>query len=319
MCERAQALIGGGRLADIVAMSDDQRLAIGRVWPLDGPPGYFCTGVSLAPRWVLTARHCDVGSRFEYDHPEAVRGVTATYSHPERDALLLELDAPMPADVLPLLEDPAEVSSLVGTPVNLAGYGVGADGKPARELQLLAEHIVRVDEEVIEVDGGRRTGACRGDSGGPLLVRDRHGVLRVAGILSSGSRSCTGVDHYLRADTLADWVRERGVEPATAAQGCGGVTSAGMCRRGTAIWCERGVMRTETCSEDSACGWSDRARGYRCVTPAQDSCDGIDDLGNCDGSVAVRCHRGALVQSDCGVCGGECGWSAGVGRYDCVH
>jgi secreted trypsin-like serine protease len=56
------------------------------------------------------------------------------------------------------------------------------------------------------VDGEGRTGACAGDSGGPLLVADSSGQARVAGVLDRGSADCLGLDLYTRIDALADWI-----------------------------------------------------------------------------------------------------------------
>jgi Trypsin len=323
-CEQTQLLVGGTPTADIFALSAAQRHAIGRVWPIDDPHGQFCTGVQVAPRWVLTARHCDTGGAFEYETPEAddraarsIR-VIAAYRQLEHDALLLELEVPASAESIGLIADPADTARLLGVIVNLAGYGVDANGQPARELNFLAQPVVGVDDANLDVDGRRRTGACRGDSGGPLLFRDRAGVLRVAGILSRGSRSCTRTDHYLRVDLLREWMHALGVPLETGSAACDGVSASGFCRSGSAIYCEAGTLRADSCDDPLACGWSASARGYRCLDPAEDSCEGFDDLGGCADGVATRCHAGELTRSDCAACDRKCEWSAGTGHYACL-
>jgi secreted trypsin-like serine protease len=56
-----------------------------------------------------------------------------------------------------------------------------------------------------------KTGACVGDSGGPLLGKTMDGRIEVLGLLEAGSASCTGEDFYTRLDRLKSW------EPLTSA------------------------------------------------------------------------------------------------------
>lgn len=55
------------------------------------------------------------------------------------------------------------------------------------------------------VHGHGNSGACSGDSGGPLLARDEHGRVRVVGLLDAGHASCVEDDRYTRTDVLASW------------------------------------------------------------------------------------------------------------------
>ncbi len=73
----------------------------------------------------------------------------------------------------------------------------------------MTERVTSVEESFIITDGAGVSGACNGDSGGPLLTRDASGELQLAGVLSGGSASCTGVDEYVRADAIADWATAR--------------------------------------------------------------------------------------------------------------
>jgi len=99
---------------------------------------------------------------------------------------------------------------------------------------------------------------------------------------------------------------------------CDGVSASGFCRSGSAIYCEAGTLRADSCDGQLVCGWSASARGYRCVDPADDRCEGFDDLGGCADGVATRCHAGELTRSVCADCDRTCEWSAGTGRYDCL-
>ena len=50
---------------------------------------------------------------------------------------------------------------------------------------------------------------CRGDSGGPLLVDDGTGRLRLAGVVSYGYDNCVaGVSVFTRVDAFAPWIAQ---------------------------------------------------------------------------------------------------------------
>jgi hypothetical protein len=136
-------------------------------------------------------------------------------SHPQLDVALFRLDRSAAAaasaiEPIPLFAGAID-ERLVGAQLTLAGLGqteTGASG----ELRFVQEQVTRIEENEIWVDGMGATGACGGDSGGPLLVRDAEGRLGIAGVLDRGSANCLGVDVYSRADRVRDWVRETTAE-----------------------------------------------------------------------------------------------------------
>jgi hypothetical protein len=69
-----------------------------------------------------------------------------------------------------------------GDPVLLAGFGLsGPLAREAARLRVVNTTVVRAAPDSIEAGSATAT-ACRGDSGGPVLV-ERGGVVRVAGVM----------------------------------------------------------------------------------------------------------------------------------------
>jgi hypothetical protein len=177
--------------------------------------GELCSGAIVAPDVVLTAAHCvlqrsryrvvatdrrfktrTLAAREVTIHPAFVPGTTPR-GQPGIDLALIKLDRPVGDDFVPL--DPAAALAVEpGERMVLAGYGVTAEGRAAsartlRETELVALGALQVANTVlVGVDPERyaaRTGAgaCRGDSGGPILRREANGAYRLLGIVSWSS------------------------------------------------------------------------------------------------------------------------------------
>jgi hypothetical protein len=94
---------------------------------------------------------------------------------------------------------------LVDQQAQLAGFGLTEDDTIG--LRLFTDEVVIDDDgELITVDGEGQRGACLGDSGGPLLIRDGAGNVRVVGVLSHGSASCLNIDRYVLLYQVRDWL-----------------------------------------------------------------------------------------------------------------
>jgi len=168
----------------------------------------LCTGTVVSAGRILTAAHCRKSDGLRLRMPssggEAV--ARAYIVHPELDVMVIEFDASAPGFgvALELVSDDMS-AGWIGRRLELAGYGTTEAGSTG-ELRFTEEPVSKIERSEIAVDGAGASGACLGDSGGPLLVLDGTPSPKVAGVLSRGSASCRGIDVYTRADVIAAWL-----------------------------------------------------------------------------------------------------------------
>src|SRR4051812_46719698 len=144
---------------------------------------------------MLSAAHCHhegTGSQVTIvqglGSAEVQLAASVAAVHPELDLALLEVTDPPSFDFVAM-----QLSTRLpreGSLVQIAGLGF-ADRSHVGSLGFAVEEVTEVTGNPIMVTGWGSSGACAGDSGGPLLLRDFDGSVTVAGILSEGSPSCT--------------------------------------------------------------------------------------------------------------------------------
>lgn len=186
----------------------------GSVVRVESSRGELCSGALVAPDLVLTAAHCvtDVAAYrvVAVDrgfrpvrlgvagialHPAFVPGTTPR-TQPGIDLALLKLDRSLDAGFRPFdLREAGRIGR--GDGVELAGFGITGEGRAStartlRRTTLVSLGTLKVANDVIVVADAERlaettgAGACRGDSGGPIL-RPTGAGYQLLGIVSWSS------------------------------------------------------------------------------------------------------------------------------------
>lgn len=209
-----------------ITIIDGERVPNNRANPgavvLSSYGSQFCSAVRIAPRWVLSARHCDSTVTGVYTQnvrsmtgPKA--GVRRVINAPVGDTMLIELSDSTPGPIAAWTD--SEPSR--GSTVNIYGYGKhqihnerpGAFLKTARaQVRFYYTGFYRGRSVSLSCLNGC---SMRGDSGGPMFHNNR-----VAGVLSSGNADNSDVpvsdrvSGYTLLKQNASWIqRTTGVAP----------------------------------------------------------------------------------------------------------
>jgi trypsin len=210
--------------------------------------GFFCTGTVVAANLILTAAHCaenpETGVLDEPSGYTVVTGNVDWTASPrqvsavskvivysgflpsilDRDAALLVLATPTTAPVIPLWTASNAGTLEPGRAADIVGWGQEYFEQEALPERLKwagtaiqspewcsqnAPSFYEQDELCTINPPDYRTGACHGDSGGPLLVSSAEGPVEV-GITSHGSYECSTTQPtvFTRTDILIPWVHE---------------------------------------------------------------------------------------------------------------
>ena len=211
---------------------------------IESSNGELCSGAVIGPDLILTAAHCvlqraayrvvTVDRRFRKRsiravaaalHPSFIPGTTPR-TQPGIDLAILKLGESLGPDFAPL--DPARSYGLSeGEMVDLAGFGLSAEAakgsaRVLRATRLVSLGTLQAANRVVVVADQRRlaettgAGACRGDSGGPI-VRNGPGGYQLLGIVSWSSgalhsrtpTACGGLTAVTPVSEHGDWITAR--------------------------------------------------------------------------------------------------------------
>lgn len=329
---RYHEIVAGGQTADYLGLSEAQANAVVFLSFSERASEFErCTGTLVGEGLVLTAKHCahdrvnlDVEVRFGNSSTAAEFVVDGAVlgSHPSLDLMLIEFETPedlprFAEPVPPLVEEVNEAR--LGPAAQIGGFGMTEDFQSGNRL-FAAVALDQVGEQVILVNGNGVSGACTGDSGGPLLARSSSGQVSLLGTLSLGSGDCRGVDEYVRVDSVLEWpLLREAVGDILPGTGCGEISGEGRCYGRLSVWCDEGEVQGLPCENELHCGWSEPTNGYRCVSEGQDVCGGVSNLGRCSGATLTQCVQGQLTTTDCGLCQVTCGLNPRSGAESCVN
>ncbi len=178
-----------------------------------------CSGVKIAARFVLTARHCriDESTRVFFADGRA-RKIVATFApkrqritfKDEHDLAVLKIEDDVPGPAADLADEAATPND--GESGWIAGYGgrkLRGDDDPLRKLQVrMTDRDYSPSGVAVQTaEGG---GACDGDSGGPAYTeRDSH--ILVWGIDSApldGNSRCASREVFAKVAAEWAWIKQ---------------------------------------------------------------------------------------------------------------
>jgi Trypsin len=197
-----------------------------------------CTGVLVAPQWVITAKACfaEAGAPPAAGRPprpsQAIVGrldltgtagysaaVTTLVPHPTQDVVLAKLAIRIP-DITPVAL--ATSPAAVGEALQVAGFGRTRTEWVPNTPHVAGFTVQAVTDSQLTVAGATAGASiCKGDAGGPALrvVGGQNQLLAVSstswqgGCLANESETRAG-GVQTRVDTLAGWIRDTVTEPA---------------------------------------------------------------------------------------------------------
>ena len=309
-----QSIVNGGRSPRSVGLQESEVLAIGALTNFEDPTSAFCTGTVITDRVVVTAAHCIVSSNGRTrtaddlsfvigENPEVdgrLFDVSQIVVHPDYIAnsdnsqatdvallLLAQNISSQAPELLPIAFNRhpltgLDADALSNRTVEIAGYGVTQTNESGRFFTSV--ELIEINELTVLIDGKGQTGACEGDSGGPLITLNTRQVPVIIGVLRGGSTNCVGQDHYVRLDVpvVQTWIEAQIMRTwPTYPEGsvCGSLSFYGRCVSDHVEYCgaDFRVIRQDclSASVPSTCSFVSLDDGYACrplVTCTTASC-----------------------------------------------
>lgn len=258
----------------------------------------YCSATLVAPRTLLTAKHClqpvttmQVFFGADISGTGVTVGVTATYPHPDAqvDLALVALAAPVETPPVPLASQPLD-ASFVGSAARVVGFGADDNGMLGvkRTGNATVDAVNAADFRIAPAPGL----SCGGDSGGPVLLTIA-GSEQLAGVTAYGDPECQISGTNERVDVQQSWIGDT-----LAAIAALPPASARAPLDPRSDFCSRGCVSDGDCPNQTscvmgACGLAGMAAGN-----FAEKCTGLPS--DCGGGLCATVPDGCRCYVPCG-------------------